>query len=116
MVPAAIFRDDGAVALSTAVSVDSVWVKHCKPPKVCSHHVDIVTGRATLADGRSKVYGYVGKRVSSPASRLDHFFFGQGVNSNIPAVAMANKTARTVWALLTCGGEYRVNHVSAATA
>lgn len=63
----------------TAVSVDSVWVRHCEPPKVCSHHVNIVTGRATLADGRSKVYGYVGKQVPSPASRLDHFLLGQGV-------------------------------------
>ena len=59
----------------TAVSVDSVWVMHCEPPKVCSHHVNIVTGR-------SKVYGYVGKQVPLPASRPGHFLVGQGVKPN----------------------------------
>lgn len=63
----------------TAVSVDSAWLRHCERPKLCSRHVNIVAGRATLLGGRSKVYAYVGKQIPSGAARLDHFLLKQGV-------------------------------------
>jgi hypothetical protein len=66
----------------TAVSVDSAWLKHCAPPKqkFMGRQVNIVAGRATRADGTSQVVVYVGKRVASPAARLDHFLMHQGVD------------------------------------
>ena len=66
-------------ACVTALGVDSAWLRHCKPPKVWSRHVNIVAGRATLADGGSGLYAYVGKQVPSAAARLDHFLLKQGV-------------------------------------
>ena len=47
----------------TAVSVDSAWLKHCQPSRDYGQQVNIVTGRATLANGTTRVYAYVGKRV-----------------------------------------------------
>jgi hypothetical protein len=66
----------------TAVSVDSAWLKHCAPRKFTGRQVNIIAGRATLVDGKTKLYAYVGKRVSSAAARLDHFLVRQGVNSD----------------------------------
>jgi hypothetical protein len=68
----------------TAVSVDSAWLKHCAPPKqkFMGRQVNIVAGRATRADGTSQVVAYVGKRVASPAARLDHFLMHQGVKTD----------------------------------
>lgn len=63
----------------TAVSVDSAWLKHCVPARGCGRQVNIAAGRATLADGGTKVYAYVGKRVRSGAARLDHFLVQSGV-------------------------------------
>jgi hypothetical protein len=63
----------------TAVSVDSAWLKHCAPPKCTGRQVNIVAGRATLLDGKSKLYAYVGKQVPDAATRLDHFLVKQGV-------------------------------------
>lgn len=47
----------------TAVSVDSAWLKHCQPSRDYGQQVNIVTSRATLANGTTRVYAYVGKRV-----------------------------------------------------
>jgi hypothetical protein len=44
--------------------------------------VNIVAGRATRADGATQVVAYVGKRVASPAARLDHFLMHQGVKTD----------------------------------
>lgn len=44
--------------------------------------VNIVAGRATRADGTSQVVAYVGKRVASPAARLDHFLMHHGVQTD----------------------------------
>ncbi len=63
----------------TAVSVDSAWLKHCNPSWGYGRQVNIAAGRAILADGSSKVYAYVGKRVRSGAARLDHFLTQSGV-------------------------------------
>jgi transposase len=69
--------------------------------------------RTLLVLGARAVMRHVGRRPG-----LDSWLAGIEArrHTNIAAVAMANKTARTVWALLTRGGEYRVDHVSAATA
>ena len=66
----------------TAVSVDSAWLKHCAPRKFTGRQVNIIAGRATLRDGKTKLYAYVGKKVPSAAARLDHFLARQGVNSD----------------------------------
>jgi hypothetical protein len=66
----------------TAVSVDSAWLKHCAPPRFAGRQVNIVAGRATLLDGKTKLYAYVGKRVRCAATRLDHFLVKQGVRHN----------------------------------
>ncbi len=63
----------------TAVSVDSAWLKHCVRTRFRGRQVNIVAGRATRADGTTKVVAYVGKRVVSAAARLDHFLAQQGV-------------------------------------
>ena len=63
----------------TAVSVDLAWLKHCNPSWGYGRQVNIAAGRAILADGSSKVYAYVGKRVRSGAARLDHFLTQSGV-------------------------------------
>ena len=63
----------------TAVSVDSAWLKHCVRTRFRGRQVNIAAGRATRADGTTKVVAYVGKRVVSAAARLDHFLVQQGV-------------------------------------
>ena len=63
----------------TAISIDSAWLKHCNPTKDYGQQVSVAAGRATLADGRTRVYAYVGKRVRSGAGRLDHFLGQCGV-------------------------------------
>lgn len=63
----------------TAVSVDSAWLKHCQPSRAYGQQVNIAAGRATLANGTTRVYAYVGKRVQSSAGRLDHFLGQCGV-------------------------------------
>ena len=61
-----------------AVSVDSAWLKHCGPSSR-GQHINIAAGRAVLADGKTRVYAYVGKQVRSGAARLDHFLGQCGV-------------------------------------
>ena len=63
----------------TAVSVDSGWLKHCQPARPDGQQVNIAAGRATLANGTTRVYAYVGKRVRSGARRLDYFLGQCGV-------------------------------------
>ena len=71
-------EDPKECAQVTAVSVDSAWLKHCGPsPR--GQHVNIAAGRAVLADGKTRVYAYVGKQVRSGAARLDHFLGQCGV-------------------------------------
>jgi hypothetical protein len=66
-----------------AVSVDSAWLKHCNPSWGYGRQVNIAAGRAILADGSSKVYAYVGKRVRSGAARLDHILTQSGVRCDV---------------------------------
>ena len=63
----------------TALSVDSAWLKHCQPSRAYGQQVTIAAGRATLANGTTRVCAYVGKRVQSSAGRLDHFLGQCGV-------------------------------------
>ena len=69
-------RESGQV---TAISIDSAWLKHYHPTKGLGQQVNVAAGRATLADGSTRVYAYVGKRVRSGAARLDHFLGQCGV-------------------------------------
>jgi hypothetical protein len=55
----------------TAVSVDSAWLKHCAPRKYRGRQINIIAVRATLSDGKTKLYAYVGKRVPNAAARLE---------------------------------------------
>jgi hypothetical protein len=61
----------------TAVSVDSAWLKHCAPPRFTGRQVNIVAGRATLLDGKTRLHAYVGKQARCAAARLDHFLVKQ---------------------------------------
>jgi hypothetical protein len=63
------------------VSVDSARLKHCAPRKYTGCQVNIIAGRATLRDGKTKLCAYVGKSVTSAAARLDHFLLWQGSTS-----------------------------------
>jgi hypothetical protein len=47
-----------------------------------SQQANIVAGSTMWADGTSQVVTYVGKRVASPAARLDHFLMHQGVKTD----------------------------------
>ena len=62
-----------------AVSVDSAWLRNCDPGRDPGRHVNIVAGRATFTDSRSKLYSYVHKEVTSAAARLDQFLSRYGV-------------------------------------
>jgi hypothetical protein len=74
----------------TVVSVDSAWLKHCVPSRGYGRQVNIAAGRATLADGRSRLYAYVGKQVSSGAARLDQFLVQSGVRCNERATVISD--------------------------
>ncbi|MFP3645820.1 ISKra4 family transposase [Paraburkholderia sp. SIMBA_054] len=65
-----------------AVSVDSAWLRNCDPGRDPGRHVNIVAGRATFTDSRSKLYAYVHKEVTSAAARLDQFLSRYGVASD----------------------------------
>ena len=80
------------------VSVDSAWLSFSSSPKgrqaardlaelkspwaqklTRDRHVNIVAGRATLADHTFRLYAYVHKLVPSAAARLDQFLYASGV-------------------------------------
>ena len=80
------------------VSVDSAWLSFSSSPKsrkaardlaelkspwaqklTRDRHVNIVAGRATLADRPPRLYAYVHKLVPSAAARLDQFLYASGV-------------------------------------
>jgi hypothetical protein len=80
------------------VSVDSAWLSFSSSPKsrkaarelaelkspwaqrlTRDRHVNIVAGRATLADRTPRLYAYVYKLVPSAPARLDQFLFASGV-------------------------------------
>jgi hypothetical protein len=80
------------------VSVDSVWLNFSSSPKSRKaardlaelkspwaqklprdRHVNIVAGRATLANRTPRLYAYVHKLVPSAPARLDQFLFSSGV-------------------------------------
>jgi hypothetical protein len=80
------------------VSVDSAWLSFSSSPKSRKaardlaelkspwaqnlprdRHVNIVAGRATLADRTPRLYAYVHKLVPSAPARLDQFLFASGV-------------------------------------
>ncbi len=63
----------------TVVSVGSAWLKHCEPARGYDRQVNVAAGRATLVDGNTKLYAYVGKGVRSPAARQDRFLTQNGV-------------------------------------
>jgi hypothetical protein len=48
-------RPEPAKALS-ALAVDSVWLRHCDPPRGQARHVNVVAGRACFEGGPSRVY------------------------------------------------------------
>jgi hypothetical protein len=85
----------------SSVSVDSAWLRFsssrksrqaaldlaemlspCSKKPVQSRHVNIVAGRATLADRTPRLYVYVHKQVPSAAARLDQFLCESGVGTN----------------------------------
>jgi hypothetical protein len=80
------------------VSVDSAWLSFSSSPKsrkaardlaelkspwaqklTPDRHVNIVAGRATLADRTPRLYAYVHKLVPSAPARLDQVLFASGV-------------------------------------
>ena len=80
------------------VSVDSAWLSFSSSPKsrkaardlaelkspwarklTRDRHVNIVAGRATLADRTPRLYAYVHKLVPSAPAQLDQFLFASGV-------------------------------------
>jgi len=74
----------------TAVAVDSVWLKHCERKRTEGRQLNVVAGRATLAEGGNSLYGYVTRQVPSGAKRLDLFLSQQGVRPNERATAITD--------------------------
>jgi hypothetical protein len=74
----------------TAVAVDSVWLKHCERRRMEGRQLNVVAGRATLAEGGTTLYGYVTRQVASGAKRLDLFLSQQGVGPNERTTAITD--------------------------
>jgi hypothetical protein len=72
-------RPGVASASVSVVAVDSVWLKHCENGRLQGRQLNVVAGRATLAEGGTRLYGYVTRQVASGAKRLDLFLSQQGV-------------------------------------
>jgi transposase len=75
-----------------------------------------ITKRGDVCLRTLLIYGALG--AAAPEARTDHEegSLAQLIkrrHSNVAAVALANKNARIVWALLTHGREYQAGYVSA---
>ncbi len=66
--------------------------------------------RTLLIHGARAVLRYVDKKSDHTSHWAKALMQRRGVN--IAAVAMANKMARTVYALLSKGEKYNVNHIA----
>ncbi|CAE6843540.1 ISKra4 family transposase ISBte1 [Paraburkholderia nemoris] len=83
------------------VSVDSAWLRFSSSPRsrkaardlaelkspwaqklTQDRHVNVVAGRATLADHTPRLFAYVHKMVPSAPARLDQFLFESGVGQD----------------------------------
>ena len=73
----------------SVVAVDSVWLKH-REYRMQGRQLNVVAGRATFAEGGTSLYGYVTRRVSSGAKRLDLFLSQQGVGPNERVTAITD--------------------------
>ncbi len=70
--------------------------------------------RTLLIHGARAVIRVVERRAGPTAGWLRHLV--QRRNKNVAAVALANKNARIVWALLTSDTRYRAEVVATASA
>ena len=80
----------GASASVSVVAVDSVWLKHREHGRLQGRQVNVVAGRATLAEGGTALYGYVTRQVPSGAKRLDLFLAQQGVRPSERVTAVTD--------------------------
>ena len=66
-------------ATVNSMAIDSVWLRHCKPSRVHARQVSVAAARATLADGTTRLCGYVTKQVQRGSKRTDLFLKQLGV-------------------------------------
>lgn len=92
----------GASATVKSISVDSVWLRHCQPGRTYARQVSIAAARATLADGTTRLCGYVTKRVQRGSKRIDLFLSQQGVRPNERVPAIADGAAEFETAIAEC--------------
>jgi hypothetical protein len=73
-----------------SIAVDSVWLRHCAPMRTHARQVSIAAARATLADGTTRLCGYVTKQVQRSSKRLDLFVSQLGVRPHERVTAVAD--------------------------
>ena len=84
-------RGPGVASASVSVvAVDSVWLKHREHSRLQGRQLNVVVGRATLAEGGTSLYGYVTRQVPSGAKRLDLFLSQQGVRPSERVTAITD--------------------------
>ena len=72
------------------MAIDSVWLRHCQPSRMHARQVSIAAARATLADGTTKLCGYVTKQVQRGSKRTDLFLSQLGVKPNERVTVIAD--------------------------
>lgn len=73
-----------------SIAIDSVWLRHCSPTRSSARQVSIVVARALLADGSTKVCGYVTKQVPRSCGRMDGFLASLGVTAREKLTAVSD--------------------------
>jgi hypothetical protein len=77
-------------ATVSVMAIDSVWLRHCQPSRMHARQVSIAAARATLADGTTRLCGYVTKQVQRGSKRTDLFLSQLGVKPNERVVVIAD--------------------------
>lgn len=72
-----------------SIAIDSVWLRHHRPTRGV-RQVSVAVARATLANGQTKVCGYVTKQVTRSSARVDGFLASLGVKPSAPVTAVAD--------------------------
>jgi hypothetical protein len=72
------------------MAVDSVWLRHCQPGRTYARQVSVAAARATLADGTTRLCGYVTKQAQRSSKRMDQFLAQLGVRPNERVAAIAD--------------------------
>lgn len=73
-----------------SIAIDSVWLRHHRSGRGAARQVSVAVARATLANGSTKVCGYVTKQVARSSGRIDGFLASLGVKARARVTAIAD--------------------------